>query len=353
MAIGTAAAILGAGALGAGASISASNKAAKAQQASADAANATQLQMYNQTRQDNAPWREVGGNALNELAIRLGVPGGGGSGSYSGGVGGTPINSLAGATLVDTETGIPKPNEALYASNPAYRQAWDEYAGIHNAHFGRGYDQTSNSGVIEQFIRGKLANQMTADITAQREEVQKNPLYGSLMRDFTLDDMNNDPVYKTGLQFGLDQGTKAINAQAAATGNLLSGATVKAQTRYGNDYGSTKANESFNRFSANRDSKFNKLATLAGVGQVATNTISSAGQNMANRVSENQTGIGNARAASAIGGASAMNDAIGTGMNWWQYGQAKKQPQQNYLTDYIPEYARSGSASGWNSGYDL
>lgn len=65
---------------------------------------------------------------------------------------------------------------------------------------------------------------------------------GQFARKFTQDDMNADPVYKSGLQFGLDQGTQGINRQAAAGGNFLSGATLKALTRFGNDYGSTKAN---------------------------------------------------------------------------------------------------------------
>jgi hypothetical protein len=41
---------------------------------------------------------------------------------------------------------------------------------------------------------------------------------GSFARRFTSADMNADPVYQSGLQFGLDQGTQGINRQAAAGG---------------------------------------------------------------------------------------------------------------------------------------
>lgn len=72
--MGTGAAILGASALAAGASIwgasetsKAAGKAAQAQVAGADRATAAQLEMYYQGREDLAPWREAGQNALAKL----------------------------------------------------------------------------------------------------------------------------------------------------------------------------------------------------------------------------------------------------------------------------------------------
>jgi len=141
---------------------------------------------------------------------------------------------------------------------------------------------------------------------------------GQFSRRFTQADMNADPVYQSGLKFGLDQGTQGINRQAAAGGNFLSGATLKALTRFGNDYGSTKANESYNRFNTDQNSQYNKLAGLSGAGQQATNQVSAAGQNMANQVSQNQINAGDARASGYMGQAKAWNNAIGTGVNAWQ-----------------------------------
>ena len=144
---------------------------------------------------------------------------------------------------------------------------------------------------------------------------------GQFGRRFTQADMNADPVYQNGLQFGLDQGTQGINRQAAAGGNFLSGATLKALTRFGNDYGSTKANESYNRFNTDQNSQYNKLAGLSGAGQQATNQVSAAGQNMANQVSASQQGAGNARASGYVGSANAWNNAIGQGVNAYQQNQ--------------------------------
>lgn len=130
-----------------------------------------------------------------------------------------------------------------------------------------------------------------------------------LLRKFGTADLNADPVYNSGLQFGLDQGTAGINARAIAGGGYDSGATLKALTRFGNDYGSTKANESYNRYTADQTGIYNKLAGVVGSGQQATNQVQAAGTSMANNVSGNLTDAGNARAAGIVGGANAWGSA--------------------------------------------
>ena len=145
--------------------------------------------------------------------------------------------------------------------------------------------------------------------------------YGSLNRKFTANDLNNDPVYQSGLQFGLDEGTKGINNQAAANGGLLSGATLKALTRYGNDYGSTKANESYNRFNTDNTNIYNRLAGISGAGQQASSQVGSAGANYGNNVSNTAMGLGNARAASGIAGANAISGGISNAINGYNQNQ--------------------------------
>lgn len=215
-----------------------SNAASKAAQAQADAANnanATQLAMYNQTRADNAPFRQTGLDANSKLA-------------------------------------------SLMAS-------------------------------------------------------------GQFDKKFTAQDMAADPVYNSGLQFGLDQGTQGINRQAAAGGSFLSGATLKALTKYGNDYASTKANDAYNRFNTDQANQYNRYAGLSGAGQQATNQVSNAGQNMANQVSNNQVGAGNAQASGYMGQANAVSGAI---------GQAYNNYNQNQLLNLLQKNPY-GNASGYNT----
>lgn len=133
---------------------------------------------------------------------------------------------------------------------------------------------------------------------------------GSLVRPFAASDLNSDPVYQSGLDFGLKTGTGAINARALANGSYDSGATLKELTRYGNDYGSTKANDSYNRYNTNNTNTYNRLAGVSGAGQTAANTVSAAGQNQANNNTNLITGAGNANAASIVGGAQAWGGAL-------------------------------------------
>ena len=135
------------------------------------------------------------------------------------------------------------------------------------------------------------------------------------MRKFSAADMAADPVYNSGLQFGLDQGTQGINRQAAANGSYLSGATLKALTRFGNDYGSTKANESYNRYNNDINSQYNKLAGLSGAGMQATNQIGNATQNLSNNLASSQQGVGNARASGYIANGNTWQNALNSGVS--------------------------------------
>lgn len=328
---GVATAIAGSAILGAVVSSNAAGKAASAQENAANQADATQRYQYDTTRADNAPFRESGVAANNRLSYLLGLSSTGGP---------TSGNSLAGQRLVDTSSGVPQYNVELYGNNSAYRDAWDEIAKGHYGAYGKDYNQFSDSNDIERALRSRLQNQLTQD----NQALQNDSAHGSLLRNFSADDLNADPVYQSGLQFGLDEGTKGINRMAAASGNSLSGATLKALTRFGNDYGSTKANESFNRFNVNRDSTYNKLAGLSGAGQQSTNQVSAAGQNMANNVSQNQIGVGNARAASAIGQANGINNSLSQGYNMYQQTQL-----MNNLFPKSYGVAQQPGVTGWNS----
>jgi hypothetical protein len=159
----------------------------------------------------------------------------------------------------------------------------------------------------EPFRQNGLAasNEMTRRLGLSGDPASAG--YGDFNRKFTMADRDADPVYQSGLQFGADEGRKAINNRAAAGGSFLSGATLKALTRFGTDYGSTKANDSFNRFQTERTGEYNRLAGVAGSGQTA-----------ANQVGSNTMGAGNAEAAGIVGGANALTSGLSGAYNAWQ-----------------------------------
>jgi hypothetical protein len=137
-------------------------------------------------------------------------------------------------------------------------------------------------------------------------------------RDFTNADFQQDPGY----QFRMSEGMKALERSAAAKGGLATGGTLKALTRYGQDFASNEYNNAYNRFNADRDRRFNRLSAIAGVGQTANTQLGQAGQNYASQAGSNLMGAANARGAAGIAGANALGGAIrGVGgaamdLNW-------------------------------------
>lgn len=200
-----AAAVIGGAVVGGIATTAAGNKASKAQRESAQLASDTELQMYNQSREDLAPYRQAGYTALGQI----------GAGTAEG---------------------------------------------------------------------------------------------GDFNRDFTMEDFTADPGY----QFRLDQGSKALERSAAARGRLLSGGTGMALERYGQDYASNEYGSAYSRFNADRDRRFNRLASIAGVGQTATNTGATLGANTAGNIANLTTSAGNAQAANAVNTGNAINSTVGS-----------------------------------------
>lgn len=129
-------------------------------------------------------------------------------------------------------------------------------------------------------------------------------------RDFTMNDFQADPGYA----FRMAEGAKALERSAAARGGLNSGRTLKELTRYSQGVASDEFNNAYNRFNADRDRRFNRLSSLAGVGQTANSQVAQAGQNYANAYGQNVTGAANAQAAAAMGQAQQRNQMISSGV---------------------------------------
>lgn len=99
-----------------------------------------------------------------------------------------------------------------------------------------------------------------------------------------------------GYQFGLRQGEQALGRRIAAGGGRVSGAALKAATRFGTDYASTGYGAAYQR----RQDRLNRLAALAGIGQTATSGSAAAGANSANAISSLLSSQGDAAAAGQL-----------------------------------------------------
>lgn len=105
-------------------------------------------------------------------------------------------------------------------------------------------------------------------------------------------------------QFGLSEGTNALQNSASARGMTYSGQQAKALQKYGQDYAGSKLNESYNR-----------LAGIAGIGQQATGNTQNAGANYGNAVGNTLQQMGNVRGSGYMGQANAWNNAFGNILN--------------------------------------
>lgn len=145
-------------------------------------------------------------------------------------------------------------------------------------------------------------------------------------RDFTSADFQKDPGY----DFRMQEGQKALERSAAARGGLNSGGTLKALSRYGQDYASNEYGNAYNRFNQDRDRRFGRLSTLAGMGQGANNANASGSQNYANNAGQNMMGAANAQGAAGIASANAWGNSLsgiaGAGMDYAAMNQ-----QQNWM----------------------
>lgn len=140
---------------------------------------------------------------------------------------------------------------------------------------------------------------------------------GQFMHRFGTADFEADPGY----QFRLAEGEKAINRSAAAQGNVLSGATMKALAKYTQGVASQEYGNAYNRYNNDVTNQFNRLSGIAGTGQQANNVVASAGQSYANNVGQNQLAAGNARASGYMGSANALSNGVTQGVNVYQNNQ--------------------------------
>jgi hypothetical protein len=165
---------------------------------------------------------------------------------------------------------------------------------------------------------------------------------------FGQDQFQADPGYA----FRLSEGNKALERSAAARGGLISGGTLKAAQRYGQDMASNEYTNAFNRYQQEREARLGPLRTLTGMGGTTASNLGAAGQTNAsnignlgmagaNATAEGYLGAANARASGYMGGYNAINSGLS---NYLGYQQ--NQQQNNLLTSYL---ARQGGAGGFGS----
>ena len=146
-----------------------------------------------------------------------------------------------------------------------------------------------------------------------------------------------------GYAFRLSEGQKALERSAAARGGLMSGATGKALTRYGQEMGSQEYQNAFNRYQAERQARLNPLQSLAGVGQTASQQLAGQAGQFGSNLAETIGAGAQARASGYMGTASALGGGLNQYLNYSQ-----NQAQNALLQQALGQRRGYGGYGGLN-----
>lgn len=207
----------------------------------------------------------------------------------------------------------------------------------------RDASQLASQTELEQFYQNREDMQpwREAGQGALKQMTEGTAAGGDFNRDFTLADFTRDPGY----DFRMNEGARALDRSAAARGGVLSGGALRGVTRYGQDFASGEYQNAYNRFNNDRTQRFNRLASLAGVGQTATRDVAQMGQQVAGNVANNIIGSGNAQASSYVGQGNAISGAAQSLGNF-----AMNQYFMNQMKPTTPP-PTTNTAPAWTGGY--
>ena len=307
-----------------------------------------QKQIYNENKQYIQPYYQAGTSGLNELMMRLGL-GGGTTGtktaaqlrqemlpSYTSQVqrsGMAPIRSAS-------EGGI---NKDIYSGGLRVTTGAEGNKRVRLGQGGFTIDPSGNirfsdMGTPEESTRAlalynslgigtpsstvdnagldAAVQQALSEQTAAQTAAQQNPLYGSLLKSFSMEDYQADPGY----QFRLSEGNKALERALASRGQFssMNPAAAKALQDFGQQSASQEYGAAYDRYNADQGNIFNRLAAITGIGQTATGQLTGQGNQYANTATDILTGQGNAitaaQQARAANKGSMFNTLLGAGL---------------------------------------
>ncbi|MEW8418214.1 MAG: hypothetical protein AB2669_21350 [Candidatus Thiodiazotropha endolucinida] len=294
--------------------LSATDRAADATADASRDAVALKREIYNQNRDDLAPYRETGTAALGQLAQLLG------------------INVPQSAPVV-AETPAPT---GEYTLDPAQL-----------AQVLQPYLEGNPAGISQerQYILDNFP-ELVDRINAPEPTVTLSPVGApSESAPTTVPETEQaepaTPDYSAffetpGYQFTLNEALTANEGRAAARGRLNSSATDRSNMRYATGL----ADQTYNNY-------LNRLASMAGIGQTANTATAGLGANFANSAGTNIANAGTARASGYLGQANTINNALNSYMNYSAYNNLAN---SLYNTPPAPSRADFYSTPAYNLG---
>jgi hypothetical protein len=143
--------------------------------------------------------------------------------------------------------------------------------------FGGSHQQSQSSSYNQAYpyLSGALSGNITNGNNAGNSIAGILGMGGTTAQKQAFDQWKNS----TGYQFGLNQGIQSITGNAATSGLLNSGSTLKALNTYGQNYANTQYGNYMNMLQQLLGSGIASAGVLSGAGQVSQGTSSGSSNN--------------------------------------------------------------------------
>jgi hypothetical protein len=201
-----------------------------------------------------------------------------------------------------------------YANDPAYRYAWDQTLQTEKATRPGWNGQETYWAKATNADWTRLNETMARNLGDYRQQ-NPQPQQGQQSQQATPGDFSNfikSPDY----EFRRSEGMRGTERSAAARGGAFGGNALRALSEFNSNLASSEYGNYFNR-----------LSSLAGIGQSATNQTAAYGADHAANAGRNALYAGDARASGIIN----QSNAIGQGLNGlagaYGYYSANRRPQ--------------------------
>lgn len=293
-------------------------------QAAGAANNATnsQMQMFNTTNAQSAPWRQSGQNALNLIGVGFGT---------------SPANGL---TSSDLSTIASNPGMQQFYSNTGTNPGqWLNAANQQLSSGGYGNDRTSQLGTIQS----ELGNYGIGDVTSPLANAPATTNQGGIdqgqfTHQFNASDLQSNlaPNY----QWQLGQGLGALQNSQAGTSGLVSGNAMRGLNDYAQNFAGNAYQNAFNNYNTQQANIFNRLSTIAGLGSASANNSANVGAQTGAGVANSTIAGGQAQAAGTIGMGNAISGGLNNAAGSW-YGLKMLQNGSNPIG--TPSYGSGGT----------
>lgn len=280
---------IGSAVIGVGGSLLAGSQ----QKSAADKASNTQMQMYEQTRNDLLPYMTGGSAAFSQLQQLMGLGGGGGGGG--GASGGNP------------NAGFGQQIDQLLSTKPDVKQghAFNQVVSSGN------YNLSDPAQLMAAMKAAGISPGNYAKVQGAAQNYNFSPSQGSPLPsaggtgNSMLDTLRKYPGY----QFAVQEGQNALDRSAASRGLLLSGGQLKDTQNYGQGM----ADQLFGTY-------YNQLSGIANTGENAAAGAGNAGANAAAGVAQSQLAGGQAAASGTAGAVNQIGSVLGNASLMAQLG---------------------------------